>query len=68
MSVNSNEQTPLLPRIRPAEAEVVAPELLCNPSLWIIVLVFTFGSIIGGYLLYMQGNQTQENDHLISIV
>lgn len=61
MSINSNEQTPLLSRTRPAEAEEIPPELVCNPSLWIIVLVFTFGSIIGGYLLYMQGNETQES-------
>lgn len=54
-SVLIDEQTPLLARASlEGEPFENSRRMVYNPRLWFIVLLFTFGATIGGYLLYMQ--------------
>lgn len=51
-----NEHTPLLvPRDTQDDPANTSP-FICNSSFCFMILIFTFGSVIGGYLLYVQGN------------
>lgn len=56
-SSDVTEITPLIGRRNLQNDEEDRPRIVCNPSLWIILIVFLFGASIGGYLLIVQGKK-----------